>query len=300
MTHHSPLSSARRIDSAMSPQAFEMVSKIALREAGLVLSESKINMVKSRLTRRLRALGLTAFEEYLDFADRPENKSELRSLISALTTNVSHFFREAHHFEFLKTTMVPEFKARLARGESVRIWSAGCSNGQEPYSIAMALLETDASFANKDVKILATDIDPEVLVTAKAGIYEGSLASGLEPQQASRFFTTTQSNEGPSYQANSELKSLITFRELNLHGAWPMKAKFNAIFCRNVVIYFDEDAQKALFMRFADQLHMDGWLCIGHSERLSSSAHGFFKNAGVTTHQKIANPSRQALAGSNT
>lgn len=268
----------------ISDQAFTRIASIAAREAGLVLSASKVSMVKSRLTRRLRALKLPSFDAYLDFLETENDAREMENFISALTTNVSHFFRENHHFDYLASHVVPHLRQKLATGGKARIWSAGCSNGQEPYSIAMTILRHAPDLAKKDFKILATDIDPEVINRARLGQYSGSLTAGLTDQMISSFFSTSGEEEELTLTLKPDVRDMVSFRQLNLHSEWPMKGKFDVILCRNVVIYFDEPTQARLFRRFADILEPGGWLMLGHSERLSESAAPLFDNAGITTY----------------
>lgn len=290
-----------KIESSLSSSAFERIASLAQSEAGIVLSKSKESMVKSRLTRRLRALKIGDFDSYLDFLESESDSSEMSHFISALTTNVSHFFREEHHFDTLKNDMLPILHAKLQTGQGVRIWSAGCSNGQEPYSIAMTLLEYDQDIAKHDIKILATDIDPEVLRCAVDGKYAGSLTSGVPKSFVEKYFTVHQDDHEEVFSINKRVKDLVSFRQLNLHAKWPMNGSFDVIFCRNVVIYFDDTTQAALYRRFANSLTETGWLLLGHSERLGEDVAGLFKSVGVTTYQpnrgKGEVPSKKQMEG---
>lgn len=273
------------IESALSASAFDRIATLAHSEAGIVLTKSKESMVKSRLTRRLRALKIKDFETYLDFLEKDSDASEMSHFISALTTNVSHFFREEHHFTTLTNDILPQLHAKLKLGQPIRIWSAGCSNGQEPYSIAMTLLEFDPDMSKYDIKILATDIDPEVLQCAVDGNYSGTLTSGLPKIFEDKYFTVTMEDNDKILTINSQVKDLVSFRQLNLHARWPMSGSFDVIFCRNVVIYFDDETQAQLYRRFANSLNETGWLLLGHSERLGEDVAGLFKSVGVTTYQ---------------
>jgi chemotaxis protein methyltransferase CheR len=288
LSEFSPIKGRSTIESAISDQAFARIAKIALREAGIVLATSKVSMVKSRLTRRLRALGMSSFDDYLDLVETGNDSTELGNFISALTTNVSHFFRENHHFEFLAKTILPSLQQKLAAGGKVRIWSAGCSNGQEPYSIAMTLLNADPSLIKKNIKILATDIDPEVLSQARSAQYKGSLTTGLTDEIIAKHFSRDQQGDEIVMTVNANVRGLVSFRQLNLHAEWPMKGKFDVIFCRNVVIYFDEETQARLYRRYAQVLEAGGWLMLGHSERIIDSINPLYKNVGVTTYQTIS------------
>ncbi|MBU2935005.1 MULTISPECIES: CheR family methyltransferase [Pacificibacter] len=272
------------IENFLSASAFDRIANLAHSEAGIVLSKSKESMVKSRLTRRLRALKIGDFDTYLNFLENDTNADEISHFISALTTNVSHFFREEHHFSALRNDILPLLYTKLKMGQPVRIWSAGCSNGQEPYSIAMTLLEFDSNIGNYDIKILATDIDPEVLTYAIQGSYSGALTSGL-PKNCEKYFTCTKIMNDEVLQIKPNVKNLVSFRQLNLHAKWPMAGCFDVIFCRNVVIYFDDETQSQLYRRFANSLNDAGYLLLGHSERLGEEVSDLFKNIGVTIYQ---------------
>ncbi|RPE71721.1 chemotaxis protein methyltransferase CheR [Pacificibacter maritimus] len=276
---------ARNIETSISESTFKKIAAIAHDEAGIILSNSKQSMVKSRLTKRLRALEIRDFDSYLVFLQNGQNLDEMKHFISALTTNVSHFFRETHHFDTLKKTILPELQNKLKRGEKVRIWSAGCSNGQEPYSIAMALLDVDETIAAQDIKILATDIDPEVLAHAVSGRYAGAMTSGLTDNVIKNYFSIENVRGEEIFQIKQQVKDLVSFRQLNLHADWPMRGSFDVIFCRNVVIYFDDATQAKLYKRFHSAMTENGWLLLGHSERLNSDSSKLFKSAGVTTYR---------------
>ncbi|SFI87374.1 CheR family methyltransferase [Celeribacter neptunius] len=296
MSELSPITGRPKIVSDISAQAFARIAQIAQREAGIMLAEAKVSMVKSRLTRRLRVLEMANFDDYLDYLEHSGDPKELECFISALTTNVSHFFRENHHFENLATNVVPLLRQKLAAGGKVRIWSAGCSNGQEPYSIAITLLDKAPDLAQKDVRILATDIDPEVIAHAKRGEYIGSLTTGLTDDIISRHFTRSERDGEIVLTAKPEIKKLVSFNQLNLHADWPMKLKFDVIFCRNVVIYFDEPTQTKLFRRFADILEPGGILMLGHSERLNENVSPLFESSGVTTYRTRPNINKPSPA----
>lgn len=277
------------LELSISPENFAQIASIAHRDAGLVISETKLAMVQSRLIKRLRALGLRDFGEYIGWLNGPDGAEERRKLISALTTNVSHFFRESHHFETLRTQTIPELVEKAKSGKRVRLWSAGCSNGQEPYSIALTLLEAFPDVHNYDVRVLATDIDPEVLAFAQRGSYPHPMLQGIAAELRKKYMETD--NCGQS-RFNSQVRNLVHFRMLNLHAPWPMKIAFDTIFCRNVMIYFDETAQDQLYKRFTEALAEDAWLFLGHSERLGKHGAGKFKPAGVTTYRRLAKGTR--------
>lgn len=262
---------------------FLALSKLAYLEAGLVLSEAKAPMIQSRLRHRLKTLQLESLSEYCSFIASESGKAELAHMISALTTNVSGFFREPHHFELLRSHLVTHILEKLKKGEQVRIWSAGCSNGQEPYSIAMFLAEQSAEFVSPNCKILATDIDHAVLKYATKGEYNESQISGLSSDRRDNFFSTNGGIDQKSFTVKSKIRSMVTFRQLNLHEPWPMHKQFDFIFCRNVVIYFDTETQDRLWPRFHKILAPHGFLFVGHSERIGSS---LFEVVGATTYAK--------------
>jgi chemotaxis protein methyltransferase CheR len=204
-------------------------------------------------------------------------------MISALTTNVSGFFREPHHFDYLTQNTFPRLKRKIEQGQSVRIWSAGCSNGQEPYSIAMHLCNNDKAFMTDNCKILATDIDEKVLQYAMQGIYEANQLTGVDNSNKSKYFSIRRSANEEAYELSPVIKKMISFRRLNLNDEWPMRGVFDIIFCRNVVIYFDCEAQENLWPRFRSKMTDDGVIFVGHSERISSPE---FQLIGATAYSK--------------
>lgn len=263
---------------------FNVIAKIILAEAGIALSENKGHLVYSRLAKRLRALGLSSFREYCAVITGDDGETERQTMIAALTTNVTRFFREPHHFEHLKTQVLPPLLQQAKRGGRVRIWSAACSSGQEPYSIGMTMLSLMPDIGRHDVKILASDIDPNMLRDGRTGVYPESAMDSVPAALRARWFT----NEGPGLvRAGEELRSLVTFRKLNLIGNWPMQGRFHAIFCRNVVIYFSGDTQAQVWARFVPLLEPDGVLYIGHSERISGTAEQKLRSDGVTTYRSL-------------
>jgi len=274
--------------SKLSKSAFEAIAALAHRDFGLRIVPEKMTMVQSRLRHRLRALNLQDFEAYSTLVCSAQGADERRCMISALTTNVSHFFREPHHFDILSQTVLPDLKKRIQSGGRIRIWSAGCSNGQEPYSIAMHLLRAEPLLAQADFKILATDIDPKVIAHAQAGIYTGHQTTGVCEDLKAEFL---QSGDD-TFTMTQTVRKHVRFRELNLLADWPMQHRFDAIFCRNVVIYFDHDTQERLWPRFHGSMNADGTLFLGHSERISPPARFGFKTIGTTAYKKITAPGR--------
>ncbi len=269
----------------LSDRAFHRVAQFAYANAGLTLVPEKRRMVQSRLRHRLKALQLSDFDSYLDWLDTDEGAVEKRHLISALTTNVSQFFREPHHFDILLEHGLPQARQELSQGTPCRFWSAGCSNGQEALTLAMFLLDKDPSLAHQDVKILATDIDPKVIAFARQGLYPRRMLDGLPKGHLDKYFTPTDDARS-TFSPTPVLRKLISYRELNLLGSWPMRRAFDAIFCRNVVIYFDALTQDGLWPRFDASLKAGGLLFLGHSERISDPAQFDYSVVGPTAYQK--------------
>lgn len=269
----------------ISDTAFATISSLAKAEAGLVLPHSKVTMVQSRLRTRLAATGIDTYEAYAKFVSAAEGSAERRLMISALTTNVSHFFRENHHFDILKKDALPELLRRAKSGKPVRIWSAGCSSGQEPYSIAMLILDATPELASLDTLILATDIDPKILEKAEVGQYSTQQITGIPEDMRKRYLKPGNSSDAHIVTPN--VKRMVRFRELNLLHDWPMRTQFDVIFCRNVVIYFDTPTQDGLWPRFESALHPQGWFFLGHSERVSEQALPRFSSVGMTAYRPI-------------
>lgn len=269
---------------AMSEAAFATISQLARSEAGLVLPPGKATMVQSRLRKRLPHVGLKDLDAYARFVCSDDGVSERRYMISALTTNVSHFFREAHHFTILRDLVFPELITRARSGGRVRIWSAGCSSGQEPYSIAMALLSAAPDMAQRDVLILGSDIDPTMIQFSEAATYSDQQVAGIAQDLRSTYMTPA-SQDG--FTVTPPVRKMVRFRELNLLGPWPMRGQFDIIFCRNVVIYFDQQTQAALWPRFHGALAPSGWFFIGHSERISDASVHLYQPVGQTAYRAV-------------
>ncbi len=265
---------------------FELVAKRVKDSAGISLSENKKDLVYGRLARRLRKLNIDNFDAYFNYLDN--SSSELVEFTNSITTNLTSFFRENHHFDFLANTAMPYLLQQRRAERRIRIWSAGCSTGEEPYSIAITLLESVPDIVNWDIKILATDIDTQVLDTAKEGIYRQDKATGLDEHRIRKWFLKSGDKQNENLiKAKNELKQLIVFKQLNLMGDWPMQGQFDILFCRNVVIYFDKDTQRVLFERFANILKQDAYMYVGHSESLYQVTERF-SLLGKTIHRKAA------------
>jgi chemotaxis protein methyltransferase CheR len=264
---------------------FQSLVKLAYEQAGIALAESKRNLVYSRLSRRLRSLGLNSFREYRDYL--AANDSELEGFINAISTNLTKFFREAHHFDHFRTNVAARFlqAGRGTGGRRLRVWSAGCSTGEEPYSIAVVLKREIRDVNRYDVRILATDIDTDVIAKGARGEYAANSLDEV-PIAYREFFQPAGGNrKATTIVMGEELRSLITFRRLNLMEPWPFSGKFDAIFCRNVMIYFDGPTKAMLLDRFTQQLHPGGWLYIGHSESLIGT-HPGLDLEGRTTYRR--------------
>lgn len=273
------------LDIQLSDQEFNFIRTVVEKNAGIVLGVNKRQLVQGRLARRIREMGLTSVAEYCEVI-RNGGPEELVSLINAITTNVTSFFRENHHFEALASVMLPEALGRNERSRRLRIWSAGCSSGEEPYSIAMASAEVLTGTRGWDFKILATDIDSEILASAARGEYVSERLSGVSEDRRRRWFVNASAGGEGQLRARPELQSLISFRTLNLMGDWPMRGPFDVIFCRNVMIYFDQATRDRLVLRYASLLADGGYLCLGHSESIHMQ-HSPFKLVGRTIYRKL-------------
>lgn len=260
---------------------FRALGALVAQETGIALAEGKRLMVQSRLLGRLRALGLGGFAEYVALLGQPQGRDEVQELISAVTTNVTGFFREEHHFRHLAEVVLPPLVARARQGGRVRLWSSACSTGEEPWSIAATLRRLCPEAGDLDLRILATDVDRKVLARAEAARYGDEAQAALSPEVQRQLFVGTGGAILP------DLRRAVRFRPLNLIGDWPMRGGFDAIFCRNVVIYFDKPTQERLWQRFAEVLPPGGWLYVGHSERISGPAAALFAAEGVTTYRRL-------------
>ncbi len=259
---------------------FSRARDLLYQHAGIRLTDSKDSLVYSRLARRLRALGLTDFSDYLSRVS-PDSE-EWEHFLNALTTNLTSFFRENHHFEYL-LSLISQHSSK----EPFRIWCAASSTGEEPYSIAMTLVEAFGRY-DPPASIIATDIDTNVLRIAREGIYRADRIEKMSDDRMRRFFLKGKGRQLGQVRVRPELQKLIDFRPLNLLSPdWPLSGHFDAIFCRNVLIYFDRPTQKSIVNRFPSLLKPDGYLFIGHSENLSHVTSDFVLK-GRTIYQKVA------------
>ena len=267
-----------------SDKDFQRIKRIVYDYAGIDLNESKKNLVYNRLAKRIRFLNQDSFKEYLDYVEKM-GKEEFVHLINAITTNLTFFFRENHHFEYLAETVIPGLLKANANSKKIRIWSAGCSTGEEPYSIAIVLKETVPQ--GWDAKVIATDLDSNVVQTATNGVYAMDRLKGVTEARKKRWFLKGKGSVEGKVKVKDELKHSIEFGQLNLMEDWPIKDSIDVIFCRNVVIYFDKATQSRLFDRYAERLPMGGHLFVGHSESLYNVCDRF-ELLGKTIYQKIS------------
>lgn len=262
---------------------FRQIAQLVHGEAGIMLPESKVNLVYSRLSKRLRDIGLRSFRDYCALIERADQADERQALIAAMTTNVTRFFREPHHFEHLRRKILPGLAAAARRGQPIRIWSAGCSSGEEPYSIALTLLDVMPDAPDHDVLILASDLDQTILEQARAASYPRARLTDI-PASLHRHIQADRGDPG-RFTIGEEARALVRLRQLNLLKPWPLKAAYHVIFCRNVMIYFDQPTQDDIWTRFGARMTPDATLFIGHSERIITETLPFTL-AGQTAYQK--------------
>lgn len=275
-------------DFSLSDREFSRIKARVYAVAGISLSDAKKTLVLSRLSKIVRALGLSSFDAYIDHLERGASAEDGQEFVNALTTNLTRFYREDHHFEHLRG-FVGSLISERPRGTRLRIWSAGCSTGQEPYTIGMDLLAAHPELRRWDFKILATDIDTAVIAKAARGQYPENELAGLSPERARPF---ERGGDG-QIRVPGAVRELVSFKPLNLIEPWPMKGPFDAIFCRNVAIYFDKQTQGQVFGRFGGMLAPEGFLYIGHSENLGSGGEGF-RLVGKTIYQSREKLNRRA------
>lgn len=256
----------------ISPKEFKLFQDYIYSHIGISLSSQKVKLVESRLSKRLKKLNLNSFKEYYDYVVNDRTSKEILYLIDAISTNVTSFFREPPQWSFLKDNLKNILDSR--KDKKLRIWSAACSAGQEPYSIAIFLFENIPNIREWDIKILATDISPEILQKAQKGIYSEKEMENVPKNIKLKYF---KKDSGNNYHINEEIKKLILFRMFNLvYGNFAIfKKKFNIIFCRNVMIYFNSDTQQKLVSRFRKIINEEALLFVGHSESLTKNQSEF-------------------------
>jgi chemotaxis protein methyltransferase CheR len=261
----------------LSDRDFRRISDAIYQHCGINLHDGKRELVRARLSKRLRLTGQSSFERYIDFALSDPDAPEFCELVDSLSTNLTSFFRENQHFEYLARTLLPRLIAqRSGRSQKIRAWSAGCSSGEEPYTIAIVLLETLAQqSAAWDVKLLATDISTRVLRKATNGVYDPDRLEQVPAPIRAKHFEPRKIHGETIYAVSPKVRSLVAFRHLNLMEPWPFNGPFDFIFCRNVMIYFDKPTQQKLVERYYEVLTPGGVLFTGHSESLTGITHQF-------------------------
>ena len=271
---------------------FRNLAEILLGETGITLDEGKMPLIYARLSRRLRALGLESFQRYCTLVSTHAGAGERRLMIESLTTNVTRFFREAHHFEHLAAEVLPQLVEDARRGGRVRLWSAGCSSGEEPYSIALTVLSLLPDARRYDLKILATDVDTQMLACGLTGRYPSSATSRIDPALRERWMSRAADfDETGDWLVGDDMRALVDFRAANLIGDWPMKGPFQVIFCRNVIIYFDETTRDQVLSKMVPRLAPGGRLYLGHSERIKP-ADGDLRFVGPSTYRRSGGTAR--------
>ena len=257
----------------ISDKDFVRFCDFIYQRCGITLNENKRDLVHSRLAKRLRSLGLENYGEYFELLyNGRDNEPEIVNLLDAISTNVTYFFREDKHFDFLTSTVIPELESTKKRGleREIRIWSAGCSTGEEPYSLAITFAENIA-LENRDFRILATDLSTNVLSHARKGVYDKERLRNVSGALLKKYFSGNR--DGSRFRVHEKLASYIKFARLNLMHDFPFKNRFDCIFCRNVMIYFDRQTQGQLVNKFSSFLNPGGYLMIGHSESLTNVKH---------------------------
>lgn len=266
---------------------FKFLCDFVYENCGIVLGSHKRQLVQGRLARRLRALKLRGFDEYVELL-RSNPDSELGELASAISTNVTAFFREMHHYDLLVDELLPRWLEAKRHGGKLRIWSAGCSTGEEPYALAMVVAEAlEQKGLKLDARILATDLSPQALETARRGQYPLDRLAGVSEARRNRWFVRGEGAQKGLASVHPRLRELVSIQPLNLLHDWPMRGPFDAIFCRNVVIYFDKPTKQKLFDRYAGLLEVGGYLFLGHSESMYGLSNAF-DLVGRTVYRKVA------------
>ena len=264
----------------LTEELFGRFCKYVYDKARISLGRNKMELVRARFGKVIRQRKMSGFQEYFNWIHADTTGEALREVMNAISTNLTSFFRENEHFIFLAKDLLPEIAARSSArvGGKIRLrgWSAGCSTGEEVYTIGMTILENVAKREEWDIKLLATDIDTEVVAHGQRGMYGKERMTGIQTSLISKYFESCADEKGkPAYQAKESLRRLVTFRHLNLFNDWPFRNKFDFIFCRNVMIYFDRPTQEHLINRYYEALGSGGYLFIGHSESLSGVKHSF-------------------------
>ena len=261
----------------LSDREFRKISDLVYEHCGINLHAGKKELVRARLAKRLRLGHFRTFKEYMKHVLDDKTGIEFSVLIDSLSTNLTSFFREAKHFEFLRKTFLPKLleRKRKKRNFRIRTWSAGCSSGEEPYSIAITLLEAVQGQGRWDIKVLATDISTSMLEAAQRGIYDKSRIGPVPKIQKNKYLVVRHKNREKVFEVKNVLRDVVIFKYLNLMKDWPIKGPLDFIFCRNVMIYFDKSTQQTLINRYWDLLDSGGVLFTGHSESLTGVEHKY-------------------------
>ena len=261
----------------LSERDFRKISSMVYEHCGIKLCDDKKELVRARLTKRLRLSNFNSFAQYMKHVLKDKTGKEFSLLIDAISTNLTSFFREPQHFEFVRDKFLPLLleQKQKERNFKIRAWSAGCSSGEEPYSLAITLLDSVEGGGRWDIKVLATDISTSILETAKAGIYDNQRIQPVSSMQRQKYLTLRSVNDQTMFEVNWALKNVVIFKYLNLIKDWPVTVPLDFIFCRNVMIYFDKATQTQLVNRFWNQLNPGGILFTGHSESLAGIEHKF-------------------------
>lgn len=260
----------------LSDREFESFADLVHKKAGINLHSGKKELVRARLAKRIREGGFGNFRKYYQYVIQDETGAELVNLLDSISTNLTRFFREPKHFQFMTQTCLPGLSSSSIkkRDYGLRIWSAGCSTGEEPYSIAMTVLDYSSEFSRTDFKVLATDLSSRVLSAAWRGVYPSDRVSDVPLPRLRKYFKKGHGRSAGWFRVKDELRQLVVFRRLNLIEPFPFKKKFDIIFCRNVMIYFNKETQMSLLACFKQVLTEGGYLFIGHSESLTGFDHG--------------------------
>lgn len=261
----------------LSEEDFRLISDIVYKHCKINLHTGKKELVRARLAKRLRQGNFSNFREYLQYVLEDKTGREFSNLIDSLSTNLTSFFREKQHFDFLEDKFLPSLIVRKRKNKDFRIrgWSAGCSSGEEVYSIAITLLEAFEGNGQWDIKILGTDISTRMLETARKGYYDAERVASVPAQQRNIYLLSKRENNSKVFEVSNALRNIVVFRHLNLMESWPLKGPLDFIFCRNVMIYFDKPTQQNLIDRYWDMLDSGGILFTGHSESLTGIKHRF-------------------------
>ncbi len=272
----------------LSDRDYQHVRELVHELAGISLNDGKRELVVARLSKRIRQLGLKSVGQYLTYVREQKSQDELITMLDALSTNLTSFWREAQHFDYLGQQTLPALAARAQRNGFYRLraWSAGCSSGEEPYSLAMLALHTLPDADRWDLKILATDLSTRVLATARAGVYSAERLKTVPPALRHAYFVNERTSRGKQHRVAEPVRACVSFARLNLMESWPMRGPMDFIFCRNVMIYFDKPTQTRLVSRFHELLKPGGTLFIGHSESLTGIDHGF-RYVRPTIYEKV-------------